>query len=137
MLRVLRSDGIVMLAVPDKRFTFDKDRAITTNEHILMECLNGTEGTREGHFADVVGLDRHPERKVELEAEKKRLMDMDYSIHYHVWDSDAFLKFLLWVKEYFQLPFELLATFRNGEETIHILKKIIPGSVPGKDMKII
>lgn len=137
MLRVLRYDGIVMLAVPDKRFTFDKDRPITTNEHILMECLHGTEATREGHFADVVGLPRHPERKAELEAEMKRLMDMDYSIHYHVWDSDAFLKFLLWTKEYFKLPFELLATFRNGEETIHILKKTNPESVPGADMKVI
>jgi SAM-dependent methyltransferase len=136
MLRVLRYDGIVMLAVPDKRYTFDKERPITTNEHILMECLNGTEATREAHFADVVGLDRHPEKKAELEAEKKRLMDMDYSIHYHVWDSEAFLKFLLWVKEYFRLPFELMATFRNGEETIHILKKTVPGTVPGSMTRI-
>jgi SAM-dependent methyltransferase len=137
MLRVLRNGGIVMLAVPDKRFTFDKDRSITTNEHILDECLNGTEANRAGHFADVVGLDRYPDRKPELEAEMKRLMDLDYSIHYHVWDSDAFLKFLLWVKERFGLPFELMATFRNGEETIHILQKAIPGSLPGSDIKVI
>src|SRR5258708_6074719 len=37
MLRVIRNEGFVMLTVPDKRFSFDHDRPITTHEHLLDE----------------------------------------------------------------------------------------------------
>ncbi|MEO6098216.1 MAG: methyltransferase domain-containing protein [Fibrobacteria bacterium] len=137
MLRVVRNDGIVMLSVPDKRFTFDKDRPITSNDHILWECLNGTESTKRAHFAEFLGLDRHPERKVELEMELESMLAKDYSIHYHVWDSDAFIKFLLWTKERFGLPFELQATYRNGEESIQILRKTYPVNAASQVLKVI
>ncbi|MSU48865.1 MAG: methyltransferase domain-containing protein [Opitutus sp.] len=40
--RVLRSGGLLYLVVPDKRFTFDEPRAVTTSEHFLRDFHEGT-----------------------------------------------------------------------------------------------
>src|SRR5262245_21407020 len=40
--RVLRSGGCLYLVVPDKRFTFDEPRALTTVEHFLRDFEQGT-----------------------------------------------------------------------------------------------
>jgi SAM-dependent methyltransferase len=123
MLRVIRPLGFVVLTVPDKRFTFDKDRAITTNEHLLDECLNGTEHTRRQHYREWVTISHSEPDPVKAEASIDNLMALDYSIHYHAWDSEAFLKFLLFAKERFRLPFEIHATLMNGIELITVLRK--------------
>ncbi|HKP96775.1 MAG TPA: methyltransferase domain-containing protein [Fibrobacteria bacterium] len=125
MLRVVRPEGFVMLTVPDKRYSFDKDRPITTHEHLLDECLNGTEHTRRDHFREwVLAQGERDEEQVEKSVDQ--LMERDYSIHYHVWDSDAFLKFLFFAKERFGLPFELWASCRNGTELVTVLRKSVP-----------
>ena len=54
-------------------------------------------------------------------------MAQDYSIHFHVWDPDAFIKFLFFTKDNFKLPFEIYVTFMNGEEIIAVLRKMLPG----------
>jgi SAM-dependent methyltransferase len=124
MLRVVRNQGFVLLTVPDKRYTFDKHRPITTHEHLLDECLNGTEHTLRGHFHDFLKTPDQEEGET-LEGSVDALMARDYSIHYHVWDSDAFLQFLLFAKERFTLPFEIWVSFRNGEELIVVLRKML------------
>ncbi|MES2693435.1 MAG: methyltransferase domain-containing protein [Verrucomicrobiota bacterium] len=40
--RVLRPGGLLYLVAPDKRFTFDAPRAVTTTEHILRDFREGT-----------------------------------------------------------------------------------------------
>ena len=35
--RVLKTGGILFLALPDKRFTFDKDRPVTPNAHLYQD----------------------------------------------------------------------------------------------------
>ncbi len=42
MLRVIKNGGIIYLSIPDKEETFDKNRHVTTNEHLLDEIQNGT-----------------------------------------------------------------------------------------------
>jgi SAM-dependent methyltransferase len=126
MLRVVRNQGFIMLTIPDKRFTVDRLRPITTNEHLLEECMHGTENTRRDHFVEYARLCGGPKSETEVQAEVEYLMNMDYSIHYHVWDSDAFIKFLIFTKERLQLPFELYATIRNRDELIAVLQKTLP-----------
>jgi SAM-dependent methyltransferase len=123
MLRVVKHEGFVLLTVPDKRFTFDKDRPITTHEHLLDECLNGTDPTRKEHYREWVRSSHGETDEAKVEAAAEGLMARDYSIHYHVWDSEAFLRFLMFIKERFALPFEIWATLRNGSELIVVLRK--------------
>ena len=42
MLRVLKPGGVLYLSLPDKRFSFDVDRPVTTVEHVLRDYRRGT-----------------------------------------------------------------------------------------------
>lgn len=123
MLRVVRNGGFVLITAPDKRQTFDKDRPITSNEHILEECLKGPAMNTRAHYREwVTVVHKHT---VDVEDSVQRLMDRKYSIHFHVWDPDAFLGFLLFTKERFKLPFEIFSTLMNGNELMVALRKSV------------
>lgn len=121
MLRVVRTGGFVLITAPDKRQTFDKDRPVTDNGHILEECLRGPGMNTFRHYCEWVSLVEKAGSGIEERA--RELMDKGYSIHFHVWDPDAFLRFLLFAKERFQLPFEIFSTLLNGNEVMAALRK--------------
>jgi SAM-dependent methyltransferase len=126
MLRVVRNRGFVVLTVPDKRHTFDKDRPLTSNEHLLEECLHGTKAGARDHYREYVRLvDKVAEP--EVEARVDMYLRMQSSIHYHVWDSDSFLQFLLFFKAKLSLPCEIYATTQNGNELMVALHKRTDG----------
>ncbi|MDB5296607.1 MAG: putative methyltransferase [Phycisphaerales bacterium] len=125
MLRVVRPGGTIYMAVPDKRFTFDVDREVTSLDHLLADHERGPAATRRQHFAEWVRFVSRLEGPA-AEAELDRLSVMDYSIHYHVWDFPAFLGFLTAVRE--RLGFEIELTMRNGQEILNVLRK--PASRP-------
>ena len=52
--RVLRNEGILFLSVPDKRYTFDRDRPVTPLKHLLADHQDGAELTRREHVAEYV-----------------------------------------------------------------------------------
>jgi SAM-dependent methyltransferase len=52
MFRVVRPGGIVYLAVPDKRYTFDVDRDVTQPEHVLDDHRNSPEGSKRRHYEE-------------------------------------------------------------------------------------
>jgi predicted SAM-dependent methyltransferase len=101
MLRVIRRGGVLYLALPDPRVTFDVDRELTPVDHVVDEYRNGTAHTREAHFTEwVATAERHIEwmQKAGVKTGPERvreLMDLDYSIHFHVWRPDTFLEFLV------------------------------------------
>ncbi|GAB7027038.1 methyltransferase domain-containing protein [Geotalea toluenoxydans] len=121
MLRVLRPLGILYLAVPDKRFTFDAERPATTIEHLLADFASGGEGSRKAHYEEWV---RHVS-KIEDEAacvkEVEKLMAMEYSIHFHSWTQREMLEMLLMVQQ--RHPFDIETFVFNIEENIFIIRK--------------
>jgi predicted SAM-dependent methyltransferase len=100
MLRVIRPGGILYMALPDPRVTFDVDRDLTSVEHVIDEFRHGTVHTRQAHFEEwVAKAEQHVEwmqqAGVSTGAVRVReLMEMDYSIHFHVWRPDTFLAFI-------------------------------------------
>ncbi|MGB7552188.1 MAG: methyltransferase domain-containing protein, partial [Chromatiaceae bacterium] len=52
MLRVLRNGGIIYLAIPDKRYTFDRNRPDTPVEHMVRDYSEGPEWSRKQHFLE-------------------------------------------------------------------------------------
>lgn len=120
-LRVLRPGGILYMAVPDKRYTFDVERPLTSLDHLTRDHTEGPEGSRESHFrewAKIVALKTGDA----LEREVQRLMDEKYSIHFHVWTASTLLEFLITLQTQFGLPFAIQATMRNGIEIICVLR---------------
>jgi predicted SAM-dependent methyltransferase len=110
--RVLREGGIFYCALPEARVTFDRQRALTTVDHLLVDHPAGRT-TRREHFVDwVVNVEQHQpwwqDEKPELEARVERLMRMDYSIHYHVWQPTTFLEYLAAVRRQLGIVFEVL-----------------------------
>ncbi len=129
-LRVLKPGGILYMGVPDKRFTFDQHRAVTSIEHLLKDYHEGPEWSRELHFLDYakfasLGYTTAAEGQDDprIAAEAHRLMAMDYSIHFHVWTQAEILELLTVLQQQLQFPFDVELFVQNQEELIFILKK--------------
>lgn len=87
---VLQPRGVLLLKIPDKRYSFDAKRSRTTLQHLIAEDENGSGFDKRAHFEDwvehVVGCRR---ATAEFEQQLAQLLQSDYSIHYHVWiDED-------------------------------------------------
>ncbi|MBV9252050.1 MAG: methyltransferase domain-containing protein [Acetobacteraceae bacterium] len=52
--RVLRGNGIAYLALPDKRYTFDKERETTTLQHLQRDHLEGPDWSLAEHYDEWV-----------------------------------------------------------------------------------
>jgi SAM-dependent methyltransferase len=105
--RVLRPAGLLYMALPDKRLTFDRDRELTAVEHLLQEQRHGAGANRRAHYLDW-STNVDGKRGAEAEAHADRLMEMDYSIHFHVWQPDSFLDFFVAARTEFGLDFQLV-----------------------------
>jgi len=87
---VLGPGGVLLMKIPDKRFTFDIQRERTTLQHLVLEQANQGAFDKRAHFAEwteqVIG--RTPGTP-EFDAQLSELLEADYSIHYHAWiDED-------------------------------------------------
>jgi SAM-dependent methyltransferase len=120
--RVLKKGGVLYLAVPNKQKTFDLDRPVTTISHVVRDYEEGPHVSRQRHFAEWVVLvnKRYPDK---AQAEVDRLIKMNYSIHYHVWDPPAFLDLLRFCREERAYPLHVERSVIVGNEVIVILRK--------------
>lgn len=94
LFRVIKSGGFVVLSAPDKNYTFDKKRNITSFEHLRREFDENVNSVSDEHFIDFLkGV--HPE----VFNEEGRFSDALASVrdrreHAHVWDTEAFGEFM-------------------------------------------
>jgi SAM-dependent methyltransferase len=123
MLRVLRIGGVLFLALPDKRYTFDKDRPCTTFEHILKDHLNGPETSREAHHLEWLRLLNVPEP--EIADRLRELRDKpDFGIHLHVWSQFEILSMLDRAREVILFKYQIECFKTNGAECISVLRRL-------------
>jgi SAM-dependent methyltransferase len=113
LFRVIRPGGILYMAVPDPRATFDRRRPPTSIEHINAEYRGGTAETRKQHFREWVELvepelDDHALNASQANARIEQLIEMDYSIHFHVYRPDTFIELLCIARREASLEFELV-----------------------------
>lgn len=121
--RVLKPGGILYMAVPDMRYTFDCDRPITSLEHLKRDYTDGPTWSMNSHFEEWSRLvNKVPEYQVATSV--KHLININYSIHFHVWTQVEFLELLLFCRnQYFTFEIELLQ--KNGIEFIAIMRKTV------------
>lgn len=122
-LRVLRPGGILYLAIPDKRRTFDVNRPVTTLAHLERDHRDGPEVSRRGHFEEWVDLAFPPTPPVTREQEVRRLIDTDYSIHFHVWTVFELLEFFAALRLRHDMPFDVELVRSISDEVIVILRR--------------
>jgi predicted SAM-dependent methyltransferase len=120
MIRVLRPGGVVYLAVPDKRYTFDADRPVTPTEHLLRDHREGAEGSRRGHYEEWARLVDKVEKP---EAHATALLESGYSIHFHAWTQTELLEVLRTAADELELDFDVELMLKNGLEVIFVLRR--------------
>jgi predicted SAM-dependent methyltransferase len=121
-LRVLRPGGVLYMAVPDRRRTFDVDRSATPLQHLVQDYSNGPEGSRSEHFAEWARfVERVPADQVAARAQE--LEEQDYSIHFHVWTAEEFKELLGYAQNEQQLPFRVEELRENELEFIAVLRR--------------
>lgn len=121
MFRVLKQGGVLYLAIPDKRYTFDKDRDVTPLEHVMKDSQEGPSWSRTLHFEDFVrhalGIHHETEKREKI----AHLMQTGHRIHYHVWTQTEMLELIMALKKMHTFEIELF--LKKGMETIFILRK--------------
>lgn len=120
-LRVLRMGGVLFLTLPDKRFTFDVDRPVTTFEHMLGDYEDGGEGSRRAHFEEAHRVILNITDREEIERDMREVGHT----HYHVWSQSEMLTFVAALKTRLNFDFEVEAYASDTErgEGVFILRK--------------
>jgi SAM-dependent methyltransferase len=121
LLRVLKPGGILFLAVPDKRFTFDVDRPCTPLDHVVRDFSEGPEWSKRQHYEEWTRLVNKVTDPSQVNAQTQHLLDMKYSIHFHVWSAPELLELVQALRRI--VRFELELFLRNGIESLIILRK--------------
>lgn len=122
-LRVLKEGGIIYWAIPDKRFTFDAIRPLTTVDHIIQDYEKGPRTSRRKHYEEWVKL-IGSERGGHTQKTANQLMKEHYSIHFHTFTKESFIKIIKFAKKKYNLAFEIKEVVSNINEFICILQKV-------------
>lgn len=119
LFRIVKSDGCVLIAIPDKEYTFDRGRAPTPYAHLWQDYLNGTTESDDAHYEDFLRsaaphIFSEPPENVRHHIARAR----ERREHAHVWTSQTFREFLEETYARLQIPAELLFESRAIENQI-------------------
>ncbi len=125
--RSLASGGVLLLKVPDKRYTFDVQRMQTPLRHLVEEDRNPASFDRRAHFEDwVQHVVRSTPGSPEFDPLVNHLMDIDYSIHYHVWTDEDVRELIDYTRERVGLQWRIVKFLKAHfyrKESIFLLQK--------------
>jgi SAM-dependent methyltransferase len=131
-LEVLKEKGIIYMAVPDRRRTFDRDREGTRFSHLIEDRKIGPIWSKEFHYREwTTKVEPHFNRYLPgtpadvIDQRVQDLMNQKYSIHFHCWTSKEFLDTLVNAQEKLKFEFSIIffAEYTENSENIFILKK--------------
>ncbi|QIF04465.1 methyltransferase domain-containing protein [Roseimicrobium sp. ORNL1] len=118
-LRVLRPEGRLFIALPDKRFTFDVERPLTPFEHVLQDYRSNRQvEDREMYeeYRDFVDASFDVDKALQTKAD----------IHHHVWTQAEVLEFFTEAKRKLGWPLEIELFGSQGIEVVLVMQKIEP-----------
>lgn len=121
MYKKLRKNGILFFAIPDKRYTFDSKRPITTYDHLVEEHNDTTKKHLWDHTEEFVRLgDKY---KGDIKARTQELIDSGYRVHYHVWTQPEMTEMFSRAAKEYDLNLEIIAQIKDNHEVIYLLQK--------------
>jgi SAM-dependent methyltransferase len=124
----LKIGGIIFMAVPDQRFTFDRDRTPTTLAHLIEDQAAGDLERIDRNYQHFVETAEIIEKRSGEDARQRvdSLIARQYAIHYHTWTYATFQEVLKYCLDNMQLPLEIIdfsPSQDGGDEFIFILRK--------------
>lgn len=121
MLRVIRPGGVLFLAIPDKRYTFDEHRAVTPYEHLVRDYSDGAAVSDRQHYEEWRRDVLRVPAADSLSLDELRAAHPD--IHFHAWTQREIAELLLNVPRDFAMRFEIELLATNGAEVVAVLRK--------------
>lgn len=122
--RILRDGGLLMLALPDKRFTFDAPRKRTTLAHLVADAESKSD-PRDRNYAHLEEWATHVEKLPRDSSEWRRWVDdqyaRGYSVHNHVWIARDVLSLIAYVGGWSVVAFRNTSVLTN--EFVLVLRK--------------
>ncbi len=118
-LRVLKPEGRLFIALPDKRFTFDFKRKITPWEHVKHDFLtNRTMEDREVYEEYRDCVDPHLDVDV--------YMQQQVEIHHHAWTQSEIMEMFINARRELGMLLEIEMMAKRGNEVILLMQKSDP-----------
>jgi SAM-dependent methyltransferase len=111
-VRVLRPGGRIFMAIPDKRWTFDKDRPVTTLDHLLEDYRAGPQVSRRQHYDEWLRTIDGFAGDALLERTDAFIRDK-VNIHFHVWTFKEMSEMFSAAKGIIGLPLEVKLAFAD------------------------
>lgn len=101
--RILKKDGVMLLVLPDKRFTFDRKRPFTSFHHILQDLQNNIGEDDSTHLSEILNLhdlSLDPGAGTDIEAFRKRSENNfgNRCLHHHVFNHELLKEIFLFFK---------------------------------------
>lgn len=124
-LSKLRPGGIIFMAVPDQRKGWDERRPVTSLQHMVDDyraSLSDRKARNFHHFKEWVELVGN----IHDPAHVQWLIDIDYSIHFHVFTFESFRDLLAYGREEMALPIRIIDAVPPSEgswESVFVLEK--------------
>lgn len=122
-LSKLKPGGILIYALPNKDMTFDKERPITSFQHLVMDDQHGPEISDWFHYLEFARYCDGLTDPWAIEAKARLLRDTDDRIHFHVWDARAIREMFTSASDYLGSGFRLVESFNAGLEVVTVLQK--------------
>lgn len=123
-LSKIKKGGVLFYAVPDMRYTFDKEREITSLDHFIADYKEGKGYLKREHVIDCVSKKvQKSGRKLsskEIEIRVKEILEINHPIHYHTWTFESLRNFVFYLFNDMK-AFSNYEVIRNGMENILIV----------------
>jgi len=120
--RVLRPKGVLFVVVPDRAAYFDRDRPLTSIEHLVQDHELGSHVSRKAHYLEFAELVNKQNGR-EAYAQAADLDSSSYSIHFHVWTAESFLEMTGFAIRKYGLPLRLSLALHHHGELIAVFRK--------------
>jgi SAM-dependent methyltransferase len=125
---VLAPGGVLLLRVPDKRYTFDKRRVRTPLAHLLSEHDDRASFVLREHYADfVANVGSQLRGTPEFEQTVEDLVRRNYSIHFHAWIDEDIREIVDFTRHAWRLEWDPVVFWRarlyRKETTILLRRK--------------
>ena len=95
----LRKGGYLLLVVPDKERTFDKERPLTTLPHLIADFENYDRARDYQHYEEFYQL-AFPQQENVYRSVVDKAFRSNGDIHYHVWNRDSFMTMVSHINEH-------------------------------------
>lgn len=122
-LRVLRTDGTLLITHAEKSASLDAGREITSFEHVKRDHFEGPQWSERQHYEEWV---KTVEAVRDDDARDKRIAALladRAEIRFHVWTAREILELIFKLQRDFGMRFSIEFFARTGSEVVTVLRK--------------